>query len=100
MKNVEIVKLIDNCVKIKFIGVYVRIFVQQENMQNLNLFFLGFLKFFILGSERSFFLFSNVDESFFFENLNFLRDDQNVSYNLDEIFIFDEEDEFKEIMVV
>lgn len=28
MKNVEIVKLIDNCVKIKFIGVYVRIFVQ------------------------------------------------------------------------
>lgn len=69
-------------------------------MYRFYLYFLGFLKFFILGSERSFFLFSNVDESFFFENLNFLRDDQNVSYNLDEIFIFDEEDEFKEIMVV
>lgn len=50
------------------------------------------------GSERSFLSSSNADESFFSENLNFSRDDQNASYNPDEISISDEEDEFKEIM--
>lgn len=67
-------------------------------MYQFYLYFLGFLKFFISGSERSFLSSSNADESFFSENLNFSRDDQNASYNPDEISISDEENEFKEIM--
>lgn len=52
----------------------------------------------ITGSERSFISSSNADDSFFSGNLNFSTDDQNTSYNPDEISISDEESEFSEIM--
>ena len=52
----------------------------------------------ITGSERSFISSSNADDSFFSSNLNFSTDDQNTSYNPDEISISDEESEFSEIM--
>ncbi|XP_056013098.1 lariat debranching enzyme A-like isoform X2 [Ostrea edulis] len=50
------------------------------------------------GSERSFLSSSNADDSFFSSNLDISTDDQNTSYNPDEISISDNEDEFDEIM--
>ncbi|XP_062617914.1 uncharacterized protein LOC134279521 [Saccostrea cucullata] len=51
-----------------------------------------------MGSERSFLSSSNADESFISGCLNLSTDDQNASFNPDEISISDEEDEFSEIM--
>ncbi|XP_062572881.1 lariat debranching enzyme A-like [Saccostrea cucullata] len=52
----------------------------------------------VSGSERSFLSSSNADESFISGCLNLSTDDQNASFNPDEISISDEEDEFSEIM--